>query len=246
MPYQVSLFLQGVLGAAGNFTSIVGVIGIFSSFAAYLSGRRQHLFAPTQRDSHEAAMSEIRQSLATLTAAVAALGAPTASGPSAPPVSAPAQAPAMPGAPVPLPAPAFPPPYFPVAPPQASPAAIPSLPRTRRVRRPGLAVFAGVGILFTLALIGGLTTPLDSAINTAFAIFYLLGIVLTLVTLVWSCVLAVRIKRWGWLVALILGTIALFFLTLATVSTLLILIFAIWGPAEPPKGKTGTTAPASA
>ena len=231
-------------------TRLITILGIVTTALGYFTGRRRSLFEQSARGADEAMRAEMRQGFAAVSAAIAALsaGRDIAREQSAAAVTPPpAPAPGVPLDPQPWPArppataPSFASPVAsPVAPPVVpsfatppSPATAPLVSRgTRRwARRPVLAICAAVALALTLVgVIGIFIASVDDAVFGVFSLLALLGLMMALVTLVWACVAALRQRRWGWAAALCFGTLALTFISVFTLPTLLILIFAVWGP----------------
>ncbi len=191
-------------------TRLITILGIVTTALGYFTGRRRSLFEQSARGADEAMLAEMRQGFAAVSAAIAALSAgqaiPREQGATAvAPLFAP-PAPAMPA---------------------------PASRGTRRwARRPALAICAAVALALTLVgVIGVLIASVDDAAFGVCSLLGLLGLVMALVTLVWACVAALRQRRWGWAAALFFGTLALTFISVFTLPTLFILIFAVWGPA---------------
>ena len=245
-------------------TRLITILGIVTTALGYFTGRRRSLFEQSARGADEAMRAEMRQGFAAVSAAIAALsaGRDIAREQSAAAVTPPpAPAPGVPLDPQPWPArpPAMAPSFAspvasPVAPPVVpsfatppSPATAPLVSRgTRRwARRPVLAICAAVALALTLVgVIGIFIASVDDAVFGVFSLLALLGLMMALVTLVWACVAALRQRRWGWAAALCFGTLALTFISVFTLPTLLILIFAVWGPtpslAKPARPRTAT------
>jgi hypothetical protein len=217
-------------------TRLITILGIMTTALGYFTGRRRSLFEQSARGADEAMREEMRQGFAAVSAALAALAAGQAipqeqSITAVAPPRASVPAPAVPPAPHPLPA--APPVASGFAPGLASPARA-SRGTRRWARRPALAIGAAVALALTLmGVIGIFIASVDDAVFGVFSLLALLGLVMALVTLIWACVAALRQRRWGWATALFFGTLALTFLSVFTLPTLLILIFAVWGPAPP-------------
>lgn len=118
------------------------------------------------------------------------------------------------------PAPA--PPYAPTPGQPYAPAPVQTAQQERTERRfgthPWIALGIGLGyLLYALgALLGGLSNPPDA---TGFAVFAAGGLLL-LVVWVAAIVRVIQLRRWGWLIAMILGTAVTAF------------VFGIVGPSE--------------
>src|SRR5690242_16499221 len=201
-------------------TRLITILGIVTTALGYFTGRRRSLFEQSARGADEEMLAEMRQGFAAVSAAIAALSA---------------------GQDVPREQSAA------AVAPQSAPATAPRVSRgTRRwARRPVLAICAAVALALTLVgVIGIFIASVDDAVFGVFSLLALLGLMMALVTLVWACVAALRQRRWGWAAALCFGTLALTFISVFTLPTLLILIFAVWGPtpslAKPARPRTAT------
>ena len=213
-------------------TRIITILGIMTTALGYFMGRRRSLFEESARGADEAMLAEMRQGFAAVSAAIAVLSALSAGqavsreqGIAPPPV-----------------APGFAPPPAP----SALAVALASRGARRWARRPALAICAAGALALTLVGVSGIfIARVDDAVFGAFSLLALLGCVMALATLVWACVAALRQRRWGWAAALFFGTLALTFISVFTLPTLLILIFAEWGPApalaEPAHPRAVTT-----
>jgi len=109
--------------------------------------------------------------------------------------------------------------------------------RRLRVTHRALATTAVAGLVLTACLIGSyiLYAQYGQGANSvpgfgALWLLWVLGLVVTGIALVRATVLALRMKQWGWAIALVFGTLALGLVTILTLPGLLILMFAIWGP----------------
>ena len=218
-------------------TRIITILGIMTTALGYFMGRRRSLFEESARGADEAMLAEMRQGFAAVSAAIAALSAGQA-------VSREQGIAAV--APPPVAAPSFAPPFAPGFAPPPAPSALASRGARRWARRPALAICAAGALALTLVgVIGIFIASVDDAVFGVFSLLALLGLVMALVTFVWACVAALRQRRWGWAAALFFGTLALTFISVFTLPTLLILIFALWGPApalaEPAHPRAVTT-----
>ena len=117
-----------------------------------------------------------------------------------------------------------------------APSSVPSV--SVKARWP-LAAVAVVGLVLTACIIGGLILlgqqgqgARSFSSYRAFQILWLLGLAVTAGALVWATIIALRLKRRGWAIWLVLGTLALVVLTLGALPGLLIFVFAAWGPTE--------------
>jgi outer membrane protein assembly factor BamB len=106
-----------------------------------------------------------------------------------------------------------------------------------------LAAVAGAGLVLTASFIGILILSGRSGQQTssmpgfiALSFLWVLGLIVTAGALVWATVLALRMKRWGWASALVIGTLALLFITLFTLPGALIVVFALRGPSAATAG----------
>lgn len=237
--------LSSVLDLPGK---ILSVIALPSAILAYVSGRRRSLFDGSERAANEALLAEVRQGFQTLAVAIAALsagGAVASAGGTVASATPPAPSSgALPGESQPVTgafAPTTTAPHTLTLPDltQVQPASA-AAPRPR-VRYVGLAIWSALGLVMTAFWVGSYITyghytgraeaqlladPTYGFFNTV-AFF---GLFVTLLALVWACVRALRARRYGWVVWLFLGTLALTVFTLFTMPGLLILVFAIWGP----------------
>jgi hypothetical protein len=108
-----------------------------------------------------------------------------------------------------------------------------------------LAVTSTLGVLMTACFIGVFILAARQATQSSSPLYglYILcslagigGLLVTAGALVWASVIAIRLKRWGWTVALVVGTLALVVVTIFSAPGLLILVFAVWGPDAPRQG----------
>lgn len=206
-------------------TRLITILGIVTTALGYFTGRRRSLFEQSARGADEEMLAEMRQGFAAVSAAIAALSA---------------------GQDIPREQSAA------AVAPQSAPAPAPRVSRgTRRwARRPALAICAAVALALTLVgVIGIFIANVDDAVFGVFSLLALLGLMMALVTLVWAGVAALRQRRWGWAAALFSGTLALTFISAFTLPTLLILSFAVWGPApslaKPVRPRTATASSGS-
>jgi hypothetical protein len=129
---------------------------------------------------------------------------------------------------------------------------------TRWARRPALAVCAAIALALAVpGLIGFLATSTgirqlpdgsyyDPPLLGLFSVLLFFGVLISLVAVIWASIRALMLKRWGWAAGLLLGTPLVSLLTLLAASPLLALIFAVWGPTQPPGPKLAPTSAAQA
>lgn len=246
--YQViAVFVQVISNATTIIDlplQITALLGMSSTAFAYITGQQRK--PQTGETANDALILEIRQSLTTIAAAIAAMGmAPAVSDPPALDESAEGStaAPSISGlvtspipwrgnliAPLttmPLPAPAV--------------ERAQAVARKRRIHHPALAVCAGIGLTLTIsALIGVLANTSQpgsdtySSAFTAFSLLLILGWLIDAIAVILAFIQALTLKRWGWAAGLVLGSAAVAIITLTSASSLIALIYALWGPASTP------------
>jgi hypothetical protein len=89
-----------------------------------------------------------------------------------------------------------------------------------------------------------ITTP-DSGtqgtgLYTLLSLLMVIGFGLDIAVLIWACIVALRMGRWGWAAALFFGSAGLVVVTVFFLPAALIFVFALWGPNTPRASPTKT------
>jgi len=101
-----------------------------------------------------------------------------------------------------------------------------------------------MAMALTLVGVAGvlITTP-DSetqgtGLYTLLSLLMVIGFGLDIAVLIWACIVALRMGRWGWAAALFFGSAGLVAVTVFFLPAALIFVFAVWGPNTPRATRT--------